>query len=41
MLTHHAIGSPAHAAHYFSPQDDYYTREGAASGWAEAPKSSG
>ena len=28
MLTHHAIGSPAHAAHYFSPQDDYYTKEG-------------
>jgi conjugative relaxase-like TrwC/TraI family protein len=28
MLTHHAIGSPGHAAHYFSPQDDYYTKEG-------------
>ena len=28
MLTHHPIGSPGHATHYFSPQDDYYTKEG-------------
>lgn len=27
MLTHHAIGNASRAAHYFSAQDDYYTKE--------------
>jgi conjugative relaxase-like TrwC/TraI family protein len=29
MLTHHAIQNSAGAAHYFSAQDDYYTKDGA------------
>lgn len=28
MLTHHAIQNSTGAAHYFSAQDDYYTKEG-------------
>src|SRR4051812_24449256 len=28
MLTHHPIGSSAKASHYFSAQDDYYSKEG-------------
>ena len=28
MLTHHAIQNAASAAHYFSAQDDYYSKEG-------------
>ncbi|HXM80405.1 MAG TPA: MobF family relaxase [Burkholderiales bacterium] len=28
MLTHHAIENAGRAAHYFSAQDDYYTKEG-------------
>ena len=27
MLTHHAIENAGRAAHYFSAQDDYYTKE--------------
>jgi len=29
MLTHHAIQNAGRAAHYFSAQDDYYSKEGA------------
>jgi conjugative relaxase-like TrwC/TraI family protein len=28
MLSHHAIHNSAHASHYFSAQDDYYSKEG-------------
>ena len=28
MLTHHAIGNAGRASHYFSAQDDYYSKEG-------------
>jgi len=41
MLTHHAIENAGRAAHYFSAQDDYYTKEEGGIWLAEAPKSSG
>ena len=28
MLSHHPIQNSAHASHYFSAQDDYYSKEG-------------